>query len=149
MVHRKRRRRLALVALLAFVLGTTAVAYAANITFNGAANAGAAGEGAGTISGYNVTNIKYTLDSAGFINELSKTMVGGLGEAVGINFVAAADRDILIAHLAACADDDYFERGLETAIGMGLRVRPVDISRFDCLELDFAADLERALQLMP
>ena len=63
MVHRKRRRRLALVALLAFVLGTTAFAYAANITFNGASNAGAAGEGAGTISGYNVTGIKYTLDA--------------------------------------------------------------------------------------
>jgi hypothetical protein len=63
MVHRKRRRRLVLVALLAFVLGTTGFAYAAGITFNGASNAGAAGEGAGTISGYNVTNIKYTLDN--------------------------------------------------------------------------------------
>ena len=63
MVHRKRRRRLVLVALLAFVLGTTGFAYAAGITFNGASNAGAAGEGAGTISGYSVTNIKYTLDN--------------------------------------------------------------------------------------
>ena len=63
MVHRKRRLRLALVALLAFLLGTTAFAYAANITFNGASNAGAAGEGAGTISGYDVTNVKYTLDN--------------------------------------------------------------------------------------
>ena len=63
MIHRKRRRRLVLVALLAFVLGTTAFAYAANIQFNGGTNAGAAGEGAGTISGYNVTNIKYTLDN--------------------------------------------------------------------------------------
>ncbi len=63
MIHRKRRRRLALVALLAFVLGTTAFAYAANITFNGATNAGLAGEGSGVISGYNVTNIKYTLDN--------------------------------------------------------------------------------------
>jgi hypothetical protein len=63
MVHRKRRRRLVLVALLAFVLGTTGFAYAAGITFNGASNAGAAGEGAGTISGYSVTNIKYTLNT--------------------------------------------------------------------------------------
>src|SRR6188472_1007604 len=63
MVHRKRRRRLVLVALLAFGRGTTGCAYAAGITFNGASNAGAAGEGAGTISGYNVTNIKYTLDN--------------------------------------------------------------------------------------
>ena len=63
MVNRKRKRRIALVALLAFVLGTTAFAYAASITFNGASNAGAAGQGSGTISGYNVTNIHYTLDT--------------------------------------------------------------------------------------
>ncbi|HET6602439.1 MAG TPA: hypothetical protein VFG57_10760 [Gaiella sp.] len=62
MVHRKRRRRLVLVALLAFVLGTTAFAYAANITFSG--GAGRAGEGTGTISGYDVTNVKYTLDTS-------------------------------------------------------------------------------------
>jgi len=63
MVNRKRKRRIAIVALLAFVLGTTAFAYAASITFNGASNAGAAGQGSGTISGYNVTSIHYTLDA--------------------------------------------------------------------------------------
>jgi hypothetical protein len=63
MVNRKRKRRIALVALLAFVLGTTAFAYAANITFNGGTNAGSAGAGSGTISGYNVTSIHYTLDT--------------------------------------------------------------------------------------
>ena len=62
MVNRKRKRRIALVALLAFVLGTTAFAYAASITFNGASDAGAAGQGSGDISGYDVTNIHYTLD---------------------------------------------------------------------------------------
>ena len=63
MVNRKRKRRIAIVALLAFVLGTTAFAYAASITFNGGTNAGAAGQGSGTISGYNVTGIHYTLDT--------------------------------------------------------------------------------------
>jgi hypothetical protein len=61
MINRKRKRRIALVALLAFVLGTTAFAYAASITFNGGDNARHAGQGSGTISGYNVTNIHYTL----------------------------------------------------------------------------------------
>jgi hypothetical protein len=64
MVNRKRKRRIALVALLAFVLGTTAFAYAASITFNNGSNAGAAGQGSGTISGYDVRNIHYTLDNA-------------------------------------------------------------------------------------
>ena len=62
MVNRKRKRRIALVALLAFVLGTTAFAYAAGMTFGGATNAGHAGQGSGTISGYNVHDIHYTLD---------------------------------------------------------------------------------------
>jgi hypothetical protein len=64
MVNRKRKRRIAIVALLAFVLGTTAFAYAASLTFNGGADAGRAGTGSGTISGYDVNNIHYTLNSA-------------------------------------------------------------------------------------
>jgi hypothetical protein len=63
MINRKRKRRIALVALLAFVLGTTAFAYAASITFGGGTNAGHAGQGSGTISGYNVHDIHYTLDT--------------------------------------------------------------------------------------
>jgi CDP-glycerol glycerophosphotransferase len=89
--------------------------------------------------------VKYTLDGDGYVRELSKTVVGGLGEAVGINYVSAADKPVLIEHLAACSDGDYFERGLETAIlERGLRVRPVDISRFSAVEVDFESDLQRA-----
>jgi len=89
--------------------------------------------------------IKYTLDQAGFVQELSKQVVGGLGEAVGINFLAARDRPVLTEHLDRCADTDYFERGIETAIAeAGLRVRPVDISAYGCVEVDFAPDLDRA-----
>src|SRR3954453_17713366 len=82
--------------------------------------------------------VKYTLDEDGFVRELSKTVVGGLGEAVGINYVAAADKATLIAHLEACGDQDYFERGMETAIRQqGLRFRPLDISEFAAVEVDF------------
>jgi hypothetical protein len=63
MINRKRRRRLVVVGLLAFVLGTTGFAYAASLTFNGGTDAGRAGSGTGTISGYDVTNVKYTLDN--------------------------------------------------------------------------------------
>jgi choline kinase len=92
--------------------------------------------------------IKYTLDGDGYVKELSKQVVGGLGEAVGINYVAAADRDTLIQHLAACADSDYFERGVETAIAeAGLRVATVDISAYGCVEVDFEPDLVRANEL--
>ena len=89
--------------------------------------------------------VKYTLDEHGFIAELSKTVVGGLGEAVGINYVSAADKAVLIEHLAGCAANDYFERGMETAIQQaGVRFRPLDISRFSAVEVDFDEDLQRA-----
>jgi choline kinase len=92
--------------------------------------------------------IKYTLDGDGYVKELSKQVVGGLGEAVGINYIASADRDTLLEHLRRCADQDYFERGLETAIAeAGLRVLAVDISRYGCVEVDFEPDLVRANQL--
>jgi choline kinase len=59
--------------------------------------------------------VKYTADVDGFVNQLSKSMVGGLGEAVGINYIASADKPMLIK-LENCCDTDYFERGIETAI---------------------------------
>ncbi len=94
--------------------------------------------------------VKYTLDDEGFVRELSKTVVGGLGEAVGINFVSAADKPVLIEHLGACDVQDYFERGMETAIvERGLRFRPVDISQFAAVEVDFETDLQRANNLLP
>jgi CDP-glycerol glycerophosphotransferase len=94
--------------------------------------------------------VKYTLDGEGFVRELSKTVVGGLGEAVGINFVSAADKSALMEHLGVCDVQDYFERGMETAIDQrGLRFRPVDISRFAAVEVDFETDLQRANTLLP
>ena len=89
--------------------------------------------------------VKYTVDGEGFIQELSKTVVGGLGEAVGINYVGGADVDVLRRRLEECGDQDYFERGIEQAIALdGMRVVPVDISQWGCLEIDFQADLDRA-----
>ena len=89
--------------------------------------------------------VKYTVDGDGFVRELSKTVVGGAGEAVGINFVSSRDKDVLVQHLEKCDDGDYFERGMETAIAEHrLRVRPVDISDLFAVEVDFEADLARA-----
>jgi CDP-glycerol glycerophosphotransferase len=89
--------------------------------------------------------VKYTLDHDGYIAELSKGVVGGLGEAVGINFIGADDKATLIERLAEVDDQDYFERGLELAIEKdGLRVEALDISQFHIVEVDFDEDLTRA-----
>lgn len=92
--------------------------------------------------------IKYTLKE-GFVDQLSKELKNGLGEAVGINFITAADLPALIRGLEDCADTDYFEKGLELAIARdGLRIRPLDISVYNCMEVDFKEDLENANSML-
>ncbi len=89
--------------------------------------------------------VKYTVDADGNIAELSKTVVGGLGEAVGINYISRADKSALIAQLNHVDNQDYFERGLELAVAEnGLKLRPLDISDLYAVEVDFAEDLDRA-----
>ncbi|WP_307868660.1 phosphocholine cytidylyltransferase family protein [Cellulosimicrobium cellulans] len=93
--------------------------------------------------------VKYTVDADGRIDELSKTVQGALGEAVGINFVAPADKAALVARLAEVGDQDYFERGVEVAIEKdGLQVVPVDVSDLYAVEVDFAEDLDRANEFL-
>lgn len=89
--------------------------------------------------------VKYTVTAEGFIDELSKTVVGGIGEAVGINYIASRDKAAFISQLKRVGDQDYFERGLELAIAENaLRITPLDISDLYAVEVDFAEDLERA-----
>jgi choline kinase len=91
--------------------------------------------------------VKYTVDERGAVRELSKQVQNALGEAVGINLVAAKDKPALIDRLAECDEQDYFERGIELAIAQdGLEVTPVDISDLFAVEVDFAEDLERAIE---
>jgi choline kinase len=89
--------------------------------------------------------VKYTITRDGFIKELSKTVVDGIGEAVGINFISSADKKAFVRQLTRVDDQDYFERGLELAIAEdGVRLAPLDISDLYAVEVDFAEDLERA-----
>ena len=89
--------------------------------------------------------VKYTVTAEGYINELSKVVVGGIGEAVGINYISAADKKAFMRQLQRVDDQDYFERGLELAIAEdGIRIQPLDISDLYAVEVDFAEDLERA-----
>ncbi|WP_242132246.1 phosphocholine cytidylyltransferase family protein [Aestuariivivens marinum] len=92
--------------------------------------------------------VKYTLKN-GFIDELSKTVKNGLGEAVGINFISSNDIQKFINRLEDCGDNDYFERGLELAIEKDhLQIRALDISKYNCMEIDFIEDLENANNML-
>lgn len=92
--------------------------------------------------------VKYTLKN-GYIDQLSKTVQNGLGEAVGINFISSDDIATLINRLEECDANDYFERGLELAIEKdNIKVEAVDISAYDCMEIDFVEDLENANKML-
>ncbi|WP_223548212.1 NTP transferase domain-containing protein [Aestuariivivens sp. NBU2969] len=92
--------------------------------------------------------VKYTLKN-GFIDELSKTVKNGLGEAVGINFISSNDIQKFINRLEDCGDNDYFERGLELAIEKDhLQIKALDISKYNCMEIDFIEDLENANNML-
>ena len=72
-------------------------------------------------------------------------MKNALGEAVGINFISRHHKAAVIKYLDECADNDYFERGLELAIEKaGIELEPVDISDLFAVEVDFQDDLDRA-----
>jgi choline kinase len=91
--------------------------------------------------------VKYTVSADGSVLALSKQVQNALGEAVGINLVAGKDKAALIARLDECDEQDYFERGIELAIDHdGLKFTPVDISDLFAVEVDFAEDLERAIE---
>ncbi len=92
--------------------------------------------------------VKYTLEN-GFIKQLSKTVKNGLGEAVGINYITSKDIKKFISRLEECNDNDYFERGLEIAIEKDdLQISAVDISKFNCMEVDFKEDLDNVNKLL-
>ena len=92
--------------------------------------------------------VKYTLKD-GFVESLSKEVKIGLGEAVGINFIAAKDLDVFINQLENCDDNDYFEKGLEMAIAINqLQLKVVDISTYNCIEVDFKEDLLNANKII-
>lgn len=92
--------------------------------------------------------VKYTLKN-NYIDELSKTVENGLGEAVGINFISSNDILKLIDRLEECDVNDYFERAIELAIEKDdLKVKAINISMYNCMEIDFAEDLENANKML-
>ena len=92
--------------------------------------------------------VKYTLKD-GFVEYLSKVVKNGLGEAVGINFISSNDLDVFIHQLEKCDDNDYFEKGLENAIAEDhLKLKVIDISEYNCIEVDFKEDLKNANEIV-
>lgn len=88
--------------------------------------------------------VGYTVDRYGNVDRISKSLSTGLGEAIGINFIKAENFSLLKSCLKKCDERDYFEKGMEIAINLGIKFRPLDISKNFCIEVDFWDDLEMA-----
>jgi len=89
----------------------------------------------------NEEEVKWLTDDTGRIKEVSKTVQGSMGEAVGVNLIQKNDLPILIEELSLCGDNDYFEKGVEGAIARGVHVWPLEIEEGECVEVDFPEDL--------
>lgn len=90
--------------------------------------------------------IKYHLE-AGRVQALSK-QVHGEGEAVGINYIAAADRAAYMKALQYIGMQAYFERAIEHMLPFTHKpVRCVPIGDLRAMEIDFPEDLEEAREL--
>lgn len=87
--------------------------------------------------------IKYNTFDDGNINNVSKKVSPALGEAVGINKIISSDLPQLKSNLKKCDNQEYFEKALELSIQEGIKVMPVDISNFLCMEIDFIDDLNQ------
>jgi len=87
--------------------------------------------------------IKYNINQDGSIRQVSKIITDGLGEAVGINKIAKENLELFKESLQYCEAQDYFERGLEFSIDKGLKLFPIYISNFLCMEIDFIEDLNQ------
>ena len=87
--------------------------------------------------------IKYNIFDDGNIKEVSKTVSPALGEAVGINKIISSDLSLFKGNLEKCNNQDYFEKALELSIQDGMKIIPVDINKYLCMEIDFLEDLEQ------
>ena len=87
--------------------------------------------------------IKYNVFDDGNIKDVSKTASPALGEAVGINKIISSDLSLFKGNLEKCNNQDYFEKALELSIQDGMKIIPVDINKYLCMEIDFLDDLEQ------
>lgn len=93
--------------------------------------------------------VKYRTNKNGVLTELSKKVKYAEGEAVGINFISSSDIQALIHRLEEVDNNDYFEAGIERMINKdGINILPVDISSFNCMEVDFKEDLDNANKML-
>jgi len=86
--------------------------------------------------------IKYSLDSKGYIRGLSKQIKNLVkGEALGIFYLVKNDLEKLKKELIGVNEKEYFEKGVEAIISKGVKIAPIDVGNLYCREIDYKSDL--------
>ncbi len=97
--------------------------------------------------------MKFVLDEAGYVTELSKeiSVERGLGESIGLCKINASDAGAVVEHLAKLVEqgeeNEYYERAFQEMIGEGWKLKVVDVGDLRWVEVDDHADLKRAEQI--
>jgi len=93
--------------------------------------------------------VKYSLDSSGYINAISKEVENPLGEALGLNLIKSDYLEPFKQCLSRVEDDDYFEKAMELLTQeKGPVFKPLNVGELPCIEVDFQEDLDQAIQLL-
>ncbi|HLD21931.1 MAG TPA: phosphocholine cytidylyltransferase family protein [Patescibacteria group bacterium] len=91
--------------------------------------------------------VKYSVNAAGFIHYLSKTVKQANGEALGVNIILRKDLSLFQDALKHVDNRDYFEKGLENLTTQHIiNMLPINVGDAFCQEIDFNSDLEHVRQ---
>ena len=91
--------------------------------------------------------VKYRTNREGEIESISKNIEDGEGEALGINRISKKSLPDFLKALYECDNNDYFEKGIEKIIDKGITVKPLNVSVYRCIEVDFEEDYRKALEI--
>lgn len=87
--------------------------------------------------------VKYNLNEAKFIHNISKNVQDPQGECLGVNVILKNDLDAFRDELEKVDNQDYFEKAMENlAVSKKILLKAVDVGEFYCNEIDFEGDLK-------
>ncbi len=91
--------------------------------------------------------MKYLLGDEGYLARISKKIKKAEGESLGAYFIQKNDLGIFKEELLGINDGDYFEQALELLfLKKSFKMKPVDIEKAFCKEIDFPQDLAEVRQ---
>ena len=92
--------------------------------------------------------MKFTIDEQGYIQSLSKTLPHASGEAVGIYKIRKKDFESFKDALRQCKATDYAPQAIMLAISKGLLFKAINVGIDQCIDVDFAFDLDQAWKML-